>query len=127
MLREELPGWLADRGFDADRRVVWAWSRGGYGALRLALESPDYARAWAFFSPAVSAEDPALEDLSALTGVPLALWCGTDDDFYDDVRAVAARLPQPPEVAVYEDGGHTRVFWNDHTLDVLAWLASQLS
>ena len=65
--------WLADRGFDADRRAVWAWSRGGYGALRLALDSPDYARAWALFSPAVSSDDPALDDLSALDGVPIGV------------------------------------------------------
>ena len=126
MLRDELPGWLADRGFDPDRRVVWAWSRGGYGALRLALSDPDWARAWAFFSPAVSAGDPALEDLSTLADAPLGFWCGTDDAFHDDVRSVVDRLPQPPELAVFEDGGHTRVFWNDHTLDAFAWLAGRL-
>ena len=125
-LRDELPELLAKRGFDADRRAVWAWSRGGYGALRLALDSPDYARAWALFSPAVSSDDPALDDLSALDGVPMAFWCGTDDNFYDDVRAVVDRLPDAPEVAVYGDGGHTRVFWNDHTMDAFAWLGSQL-
>ena len=127
MLQQELPGWLEDRGFDASRRVVWAWSRGGYGALRLALEDPGYAAAWALFSPAVSADDPALADLSALAGRPTAFWCGTDDGFYDDVRDVADRLPDEPEVAVYEDGGHTRVFWNDHTLAAFAWMAGHLS
>ena len=126
MLEEELPGWLADRGFDADRRAVWGWSRGGYGALRLALATPDWARAWAFFSPAVSADDPALSDLSALEGRQLAFWCGTDDGFYDDVRSVVDGLAEEPEITVYEDGGHTRVFWNDHTLDAFAWLGDML-
>lgn len=127
MLREELPGWLGNRGYDAGRLAVWAWSRGGYGALRLALQTPDFAHAWALFSPAVSAADPELTDLSALAGVPLGVWCGTEDGFYDDVRAVIARLPTPPEVAVYAEGGHTRVFWNDHTLDALGWLAGRLT
>jgi enterochelin esterase-like enzyme len=127
MLSEELPGWLAARGFDAERRAVWAWSRGGYGALRLALDAPDYARAWALFSPAVSADDPTLAELSPLAGTALGLWCGTDDQFYDDVRAVAGRLPDAPEVAVYDQGGHTREFWNDHTLDAFTWLAGRLT
>jgi pimeloyl-ACP methyl ester carboxylesterase len=127
MLRDELPGWLADRGLDADRRVVWGWSRGGYGALRFALETPDYARAWALFSPAVSSDDPALDDLSALDGVPLAFWCGTDDGHYDDLRAVIDRLPSAPEVTDYAEGGHTRMFWNDHTLDAFRWLAERLT
>ncbi len=127
MLQEELPGWLDERGFDSGRRVVWAWSRGGYGALRLALEDPGYAAAWALFSPAVSAGDPALADLSALAGEPTGFWCGTDDGFYDDVRAVVERLPDEPEVEVYEDGGHTRVFWNDHTLQAFAWMAGHLT
>ncbi len=126
MLREELPGWLSDRGFDADRRAVWAWSRGGYGALRLALVDPGYARAWAFFSPAVAADDPELEDLSALSGVPLAFWCGTEDGFYDDVRSVVDRLPDPPGITGYERGGHTRAFWNDRTLEAFAWLGESL-
>jgi hypothetical protein len=36
-------------------------------------------------------------------------------------------LPDPPEVAVYEHGKHTREFWNDHTLDAFAWLAGELT
>jgi hypothetical protein len=75
----------------------------------------------------VSASDPTLADLAALREVPLGVWCGTDDGFYDDVREVVARLPVPPEIATYEDGGHTRVFWNDHTLDALAWLAGKIA
>ncbi len=127
MLREELPAWLGERGYDSRRLAVWAWSRGGYGALRLALLVPAYARAWALFSPAVSAADPDLDDLSALAGVPIGLWCGTDDAFYDDIRAIAGRLPTTPELATYAAGGHTRLFWNDHTIGALTWLAGHLT
>lgn len=126
MLHDELPGWLSERGFDGGRRAVWGWSRGGYGALRLALDAPAWATAYALFSPAVDDADPALADLSALEGVSTGVWCGTDDAFYDDVVAVADRLPTPPEVASYAAGGHTRVFWNDHTVDAFRWLSSHL-
>lgn len=127
MLREELPGWLAARGFDPGRRALWGWSRGGYGALRCAIDDPDWARAVALFSPAVSSADPALADLGALEEVPIGVWCGTDDGFYDDVREVVRRLPVPPEIEGYAEGGHTRVFWNDHTVDALGWLAGVLA
>lgn len=126
MLHEELPGWLSARGFDGERRAVWGWSRGGYGALRLALDAPAWASAYALFSPAVDDTDPALADLSALDGVATGVWCGTDDGFYDDVLAVAERLPTPPEIASYAEGGHTRAFWNDRTIDAFRWLSGHL-
>jgi hypothetical protein len=126
MLRDEMPVWLSERGHDADRRAAWGWSRGGYGALRLGLVDPGWARAWALFSPAVSISDPALADLSALEAARLGVWCGTEDPFYDDVRGVVDRLPAPPEVLTYDEGAHTRVFWNDHTLDALRWLSWHL-
>lgn len=127
MLREELPDWLAARGFDAGRRVMWGWSRGGYGALRFALEHPGWARAAALFSPAVSSSDPALADLSGLGTLPIGVWCGTDDGFHDAVREVAGRLPAPPVIETYAEGGHTRIFWNDHTVDALGWLGAELA
>src|SRR4029079_16424752 len=53
MVVDEMPRWLSDRGFDADRRVLWGWSMGGCGVLRLAESYPDFARAVAAFSPAL--------------------------------------------------------------------------
>jgi hypothetical protein len=58
--------------------------------------------------------------------VPLGFWCGTDDGFHDDVREVVGRLPGRPDRVVYADGGHTRVFWNDHTLETFTWLGGLL-
>jgi predicted esterase len=126
MLREELPGWLSDRGFAGDRRAVWGWSRGGYGALRLVEDTPDWARAAALFSPAVSEGDDVFGGVERLEGLPLGFWCGDEDPFIDALRALVERLPTPPEVLTVAEGAHTRIFWNDHTLDAFAWLAGHL-
>ncbi len=124
MLRDELPLWLEERGF-GDARALWGWSRGGYGALRFVQAHPGWARGLALFSPALHAADPALADLSALERVPWGLWCGDRDPFHDGARALVAAAPEP-ETFVEGPGGHTRVYWNDHTLDMLGWLATTL-
>ncbi len=126
MVVEEMPRWLAQRGFDAQRRALWGWSSGGYGALRLAEEHPGWALALAAFSPAVIAGDAVFAGVSALAGLPLAVWCGEQDQLYDDVRALVEALPTPPESATYGDGRHTRVYWNDQTLDAFAFLGGHL-
>lgn len=126
LLTEELPGWLGDRGFDAGRRALWGWSRGGYGALSLVEAEPGWARAAALFSPAVSEGDDVLADLDAVGDLPLGVWCGTDDAFYPAVRELVSGLPRRPEVVTFADGGHDQRFWNDHTLAAFAWLADHL-
>ena len=126
MLREELPEWLADRGYAADRRAMWGWSRGGYGALRYVDADPDWARALALFSPALSADDPALGELASLESLPWGLWCGDNDPFHDGAVALAGAAPVAPDPWVQGEGGHTRVYWNEHTLDMFAFLAGQL-
>lgn len=127
MVVEELPGWLSARGFDAGRRALWGWSRGGYGALRLLLAHPGWAEAAVLFSPAVSVGDPSLADLSALAGTPLGVWCGEDDALVAAVRDLVARLPEAPETGGYGDGGHTRYYWNERTETALAWAAGRLA
>lgn len=126
MLLTELPKWLSARGFDADRRALWGWSRGGYGAVRLAEQAPDWARAAALFSPAIRAGDEAFDQVNALADLPIGLWCGTDDPLIGGVRQLAAALPTRPEVLTYAPGGHTRALWNAHTLNAFSWLAGKL-
>jgi predicted esterase len=126
MLREELPRWLAERGFASERRALWGWSRGAYGALRFAVEEPGWARAVALFSPALGPGDPVLDDLDVLATIPWGLWCGEWDPFRDGADALAAAAPVAPDPSVAGDGGHTRAYWNDHTLDVFDWLARRL-
>lgn len=128
MLREELPGWIRERGWDPRGRGLWGWSRGGYGALRLLGADPGWASAVALFSPALGPDDPLLAtgspELEALAGLPWGLWCGSWDPFADGAAALAAAAPRPPDpVVLDDDGGHTRAYWNDHTLEMLRWLA----
>lgn len=126
MVLDEMPRWLSARGFDADRRALWGWSRGAYGVLRLAEVAPGWGRAAAMFSPAVVEGDKVFDDLGALAPLPLGLWCGNDDPFADAIRKLVTALPVEPEVLTFAAGGHTRLFWNDHTLDAFTWLAGKL-
>jgi len=126
MLRDELPEWLAARGYDADRRALWGWSRGGYGALRYVQTQPDWATAVALFSPALSADDPSLDHLEVFESLPWGLWCGTGDPFHDGAIALAEQSPTPPDPWVQGEGGHTRIYWNDHTIDMMRFLAATL-
>jgi hypothetical protein len=126
LLTHELPAWLSERGFDAERRALWGWSRGGYGVLRLTEVAPGWARAAALFSPAVVTGDQVYDRLDALVDLPLGVWCGTDDPFYDAIRELVDDLPTPPQVLTYAEGAHTRIFWNAHSLAAFRWLAERL-
>src|SRR5689334_2064272 len=106
MVHEEIPAWCAERGFATDRLAVCGWSMGGYGALLLAQTFPGFVRAVAAFSPAVSPGDEVFAGAAALRGVPVGLWCGTDDGLLNDVRALERALPQPRAAGSYTGGRH---------------------
>ena len=80
----------------------------------------------AAFSPAITEGDLVFGDVDALGDQPVGLWCGTDDGFVDAVRALGDALPVPADPEVYAQGRHTRVFWNDHTLEAFNALAGWL-
>jgi hypothetical protein len=126
MLTDELPRWLAARGYAADRRALWGWSRGGYGALEFVVDHPGWASALALFSPALHRGDRVLGDLDVLGTMPWGLWCGSGDPFHDGAVALAAAAPVAPDPWVTGDGGHTRVYWNSHTVAMFRYLADQL-
>lgn len=126
MLREEMPGWLEDRGYAADRRALWGWSRGGYGALCYVQTDPGWARGLALFSPALHDGNPALADLSPLATLPWGLWCGESDPCHDGAVALAEQAPTPPDPWVQGEGAHTRLYWNAHTLAMMQFLAHTL-
>lgn len=125
MLVEELPQWLADRGFDADRRAVWGWSMGGFGALRLAETHPSWAVATAAFSPAIRSGDDVFANAAGITA-PIGLWCGTEDSYIADVQEFADLLDPPPAIADWSSGAHTRSYWNGQLLECLSFLAGHL-
>jgi pimeloyl-ACP methyl ester carboxylesterase len=127
MVREEIPAWCAERGFDADRVAAWGWSMGGYGSLLLAEAFPGWLRAVAAFSPAVRDGDDVVAGAQRLAGTPVGLWCGRSDDFYDDVRALERALPERPAAGGYDKGGHTRGYWNRITPAAFAFVAAALA
>ena len=127
MVVDEMPRWLEDRGFDGERRALWGWSMGGYGSLRIAELQPEWARAVAAFSPAIDSSDAVISDAPALVGLPIGLWCGTEDSFYGPAQEFVAALPQPPEITSFSEGGHSRYYWNDQTLDAFGFLAKHLT
>jgi S-formylglutathione hydrolase FrmB len=127
MVVEEIPRWLDERGFDAERRALWGWSMGGYGALRLAEAEPGWARATAAFSPAVSTGDAVSDDVAELGNQALGIWCGTEDPFLPAVSELVDALPTRPEIVSFEAGEHGRVFWNQQTPEAFAFLARHLA
>lgn len=112
MVHEEIPAWCARRGFDTGRISVCGWSMGGYGALLLAQTFPGFVRSVAAFSPAVSPGDDVFARAGALRGVPVGLWCGTDDGLLSEVRALERALPQPKAAGSYAPGRHNFGYWS---------------
>ena len=127
MLTDEMPGWLADHGLDPERVALWGWSMGGYGALRLAETTGTGFAALAAFSPAIASGDAVARDAGALSGLPVGLWCGTEDSFVGPTRELVEVLPEDPEIASFTAGRHTRGYWNAHTEEALAFLAGHLA
>ena len=61
-----------------------------------------------------------------MEGTPLGFWVGTDDSFYAPVQEFVAILPEEPEINSSGPGGHTRIYWNDQTIEAFTFLASHL-
>ena len=127
MVREEVPTWCARRGFDTGRMAVWGWSMGGFGALLLAEAYPGWLHAVAAFSPAVRPGDAVFADVDKLRGTPVGLWCGRQDNFLRDVRALAKALPEPPVRAEWTDGRHNFAYWGTVIPDAFALLGAALT
>jgi hypothetical protein len=127
MLREDLPKWCSDKGFDSSRLVAWGWSLGGYGSLLLAEAAPGFLRAVAAFSPAVSDGDDVFAGVAMLRGTRLGIWCGKSDGFYSSVRDLVDALPEPPEITAWAPGAHTRKYWNRITPDAFAFIGRALA
>jgi hypothetical protein len=112
MLRDELPRWCTQRGFDAGRMAAYGWSMGGYGALLLAERPARPLAAVAALSPAVQPGDPVFGGVARLDGARTALWCGRSDQLLPAVQRLARSVPGGPAIAAWADGAHTRGYWN---------------
>ena len=133
MLREELPRWCADRGFDVTRTAAYGWSMGGFGALRTAQlwglgDGRDQLRAVAALSPALrSSADPVIANAERLDGRRTGLWVGLSDSFLEPVQQLAGAIDGGPAIASFEKGRHTRDYWNRVTPDAFAFVGGLLS
>lgn len=139
MLIEEVPTWVADRGFDLDRQAVWGWSMGGFGALLLAEAVAGDLAAVAAFSPALpdAPEDlPPTDDgrprdvwsgADRLAGTPVGLWCGTADPLLDRVQRFADGLEPAPALAEWAPGAHERGYWDRITPAAFRFLGEALA
>ena len=126
MLRDELPRWCHDRGWDSTRLAAYGWSLGGRGAVLFAEQNPGLLRAVSALSPAVRHDDVVIAGASGLDGHRTALWCGTSDALLPAVRSLAAAIPGGPAVAAYASGAHTRSYWNTVTPAAYAFVGHAL-
>ncbi len=126
MLREELPAWCAEVGFDPERIALYGWSMGGAGALSYLLQYPD-TTAVAALSPAIAADGPIVRQAGEISGGRLGLWCGTDDALYDSAQALAQAVSPAPAVAHFSPGGHTRHYWNSITPEAFRFVGRALA
>jgi dienelactone hydrolase len=126
MVRDEIPAWCGALGFDTSRLVAWGWSMGGRGSLLLAESDPAFVRAVAAFSPAVQTGDDVFAGAQRLT-MPIGLWCGESDGFYDSVRDLEHALPKADVTAAYAKGAHTRGYWNRVTPAAFDFIAAHLA
>ena len=46
--------------------------------------------------------------------------------WHDGAIALSEQAPTPPDPWVQGEGGHTRIYWNDHTLEMMKFLAGHL-
>lgn len=141
MLAEELPGWLAARGFAGPPAAALGISMGAFGALRYArggglravsVASPALFRSWGdakarkvFRDERQWADNEPLRHAEALRGVPLGVWCGTEDPFVDAAEALVDRAN--PAIAAIDSGAHDNGYWRRIFPDMLRFVGGHLA
>jgi S-formylglutathione hydrolase FrmB len=108
-------------------QALMGWSMGGYGAF-LAAErarnhfvavAPASPAIWltpgatapgAFDSPADFYANDVLNDLSALSGMVIAVACGTSDPFYATTRDLISHMSYP-RTDFFGPGFHDATYW----------------
>ena len=126
MVRDEIPAWCEERGYDTTRMAAYGWSMGGHGALLVQENNPGWLLAVAALSPAVSRTQDVFTRAHTLDGTRTGIWCGTADALYPAVQDLVAEIPGGPAIAAYAPGAHTRGYWNRITPDAFAFIGAGL-
>jgi Putative esterase len=142
MLLNEVPGWLTTRGLDATAMAALGISMGSSGALTLARHrhdlravaaaSPALFRRWseakkrnAFASERQWQDYEPLRHTADLAGIPLGVWCGTEDSFVDSARELITK--SHPEVHSITRGEHGAGYWLRILPDMMGFVGKHLS
>jgi S-formylglutathione hydrolase FrmB len=140
MLVKELPSWLADRGLPPPTGLLGI-SMGAFGALRfarsrrdlhaVAVAAPALFQTWAdaqdrdtFRDERHWAANEPLRHTADLAGVPLGVWCGTEDPFVDAARELIDRTR--PESAEITAGAHENGYFLRVLPDMLRFVGTRL-
>ena len=139
MLVTELPAWLAERGLPRPAGA-FGISMGAFGVLRLAREQdldavavigPALFRDWAeakgrnvFRDERQWAANEPLRHTTEIAGVPLGVWCGTDDPFVDAARELVDRTR--PETAAIGPGTHEDGYFRRVLPDVTQFMGVRI-
>ena len=141
MLRDEVPGWLAQDGLGPVFGALGI-SMGGFGALLWARDavaapaailtlSPALFRSWGeakarkvFVDEADWADCEPLRHLDAIDGSTLGVWCGTEDPFVTAARELAAGAGAAS--ASFDAGAHTQGYWRRVLPDAFRFAGARL-
>lgn len=137
MLTEDLPTWLANRGFTAPF-AAFGISMGAYGALNYARNSglnavaaisPALFTSWADAKSRNAFADEArweatepLRHTDELSGAEVGVWCGTSDPFITPARQLVSKAN--PKVAAIGPGSHDSAYWERILPDVLTFVGN---
>ena len=139
MLTDDLPTWLANRGFSAPFAALGI-SMGGYGALNyarsaglnaVAAVSPALFTSWpdaksrnAFVDEARWEATEPLRHVEDLHGMRLGVWCGASDPFITPARQLISKAN--PTVAAISPGAHDNTYWKRVLPDVLTFVGDSV-
>ncbi|ONI85660.1 alpha/beta hydrolase [Saccharothrix sp. ALI-22-I] len=144
MLLEEVPQWLAERGYGAPFACTGV-SMGGFGALlyarrrherreptraiaavapALITDWPEMSKRNAFTSPEQWASLDPLKNLDKLGTAPIGVWAGDKDRFIVGTRQFIANTKLA--VASITPGGHDDVFYRKIVPDVIRFLGKRV-
>jgi S-formylglutathione hydrolase FrmB len=139
MLREDVPTWLANRGF-GEPFATMGISMGGYGALNYARTPglnavaaisaamfPSWADAKirnAFVDERAWLATEPLRNIDKLNDVQLAVWCGTSDPFINQARQLIEKAR--PKLAAIGPGDHDESYWKRIFPDVIRFIGEMV-